>query len=323
MRKLLLIILLLCSVSSVYGQDVVLPFAYIPTFIKVDSIRCHVIHSDSLRYTVELYWTDKYADIDSAVVASLTVLDTTTGFKFADFRGVARTAFIDILTNRILVVSDSAFIDTLTVGGVGKVDGKLVVMDSTRIEEGLLVKNGLFSVDGAWVLDTLYVGGNTKLDGNLDVTGFIKYNFVHAFMFKTDTTITPDCDGVGVYVKVVPKFVEGYGLIEDDGITVAPTTGDSLTIVYPGDYFVTTNFTMVGSNAIDYSVAWFLNSVKQYGMRKTTTGENNYSSGSMPFYFRELVAGDDICIKVANLTLPGTADPVIVNIDLVIWRIPE
>jgi hypothetical protein len=149
--------------------------------------------------------------------------------------------------------------------------------------------------------------------------GQVSWNFIHAFMFKEDTTITPNCDGTGLYVKILGKFVTGFGLVENDGFTIA---GDSITIITPGDYYLIYSYTFSGSNNADWKIAVFKNSVKQYGTRRSSTS-GNYSGGTTPFYLLNLVAGDDISMKVANLTAPGTDNPTFSNVNLFIYKIPE
>lgn len=177
------------------------------------------------------------------------------------------------------------------------------------------------------LLIPVFLFGQIKLQNNtvsISSTGVIAYDYIHLFGVKEDTSVTPDCNGNGVYTKILPALTKAYtatsGLIENDGLTAA---GDSITIITAGDYRITYSFTMVGGNATDWKIAVFLNSVKQYGVRRTTTGATNYSGGTLPFYLKDLVAGDDISFKVTNLTNPYTDDPTFTNINVFIEKAPE
>ncbi len=156
--------------------------------------------------------------------------------------------------------------------------------------------------------------------GNVDISGVLTYNYIHAFAEKEDTTITPNCNGNGVYTKIGGLF-NSTGIIENDGLTLS--LGDSITIITPGDYRITYSFTVLGGNAIDWKIAVFKNSVKQYGVRRTTSGVTNYSGGTLPYYLKNLVTGDDISFKVTNLTNPYTDDPTFTNLNIFIEKMPE
>jgi hypothetical protein len=155
-----------------------------------------------------------------------------------------------------------------------------------------------------------------------DVTigGDLAYEMVHFFAHKEDTTVTPNCAGASVYVKILPNWRTGWGLDENDGFTFA---GDTITIITPGDYFMIYSFTVQGSVGDDFKVAVFKNAVKIYGVKRTTTGSTNFGGGTLPFYFINLIAGDDLSIKVANLTGAGTNDPTFTNLNWFIYKIPE
>jgi hypothetical protein len=150
--------------------------------------------------------------------------------------------------------------------------------------------------------------------------GQISWNYIHAFLFKEDTSIVPNCASTGRYVKVLPVFRTGYGLTENDGFTIA---GDSITIVTAGDYYYIVNPTHSGSTGDDFRFGIFKNSVKQRSIISTTTGATNFQSAILFFYFENLVAGDDISLKVANLTGAGTNDTTIKDISIFIYKIPE
>ena len=164
--------------------------------------------------------------------------------------------------------------------------------------------------------------GQMNLDNNrvqISATGELKYNFIHFVGTKEDTVITPNCAGTNLYVKIGEKWRTGYGLVENDGFTFA---GDSLTIITPGDYYAIYSYTFTGANNADWKIAGFKNSVKVYGTRRSSTS-GNYSGGTTTVYFAGLVAGDDICFKVANLTAPGTIDPTFSNLKLFMYQLPE
>lgn len=161
---------------------------------------------------------------------------------------------------------------------------------------------------------------NAILSRDVAIGGDLTYEFIHFYAHKEDTAVTPDCPGTDLYTKILPNWRTGWGLDENDGLTFG---GDSITIITPGDYYMVYSFTMVGNNAVDWKIALFKNNTKIYGVRRTTTGATNYSGGTLPFYFIDLVAGDDISIRVANLTAPGTVDPTFTNLNWFIYKIPE
>jgi len=164
--------------------------------------------------------------------------------------------------------------------------------------------------------------GQMNLNNNtvtIGSTGDLTYNFIHFVGTKEDTTITPNCAGTDIYVKIGEVFRTGYGLVHNVGLTFA---GDSITVITPGNYYAIYSYTYTGANNADWKVAGFKNSVKVYGTRRSTTS-GNYSGGTATVMFEGLVAGDDICFKVANLTAPGTVDPTFSNLKLVFYKLPE
>jgi len=173
-------------------------------------------------------------------------------------------------------------------------------------------------------LNNLYV---QKIDFNdldsvsddLEIVGDLKYNIVHIFMNKNDTTVTPNCTGTGIYTKVLPRYRTAFDILRNNGFGFA---GDSITIQTVGDYFSVFNFTMSGGNGVDYSVAYFKNGSRVYHARVTTLGATDYSGTTLTYCFFDCSVGDRISIWVANLTAPGTGDPTFTNIDWYVRKEP-
>jgi hypothetical protein len=154
----------------------------------------------------------------------------------------------------------------------------------------------------------------------VDSTGLLNYRNPHAGSFREDITLDITLTTKDVYYKILPTFptVPAQG-VEFDGITCA---GDSLTIITPGDYFLTMGITQInGTDKEEYKYAFFLNGVKVYGIRRTwTTG--NATGGDISLYFTNLVAGDDISFRMTNLT-NDTDTARISNINFYIYKVPE
>jgi hypothetical protein len=154
---------------------------------------------------------------------------------------------------------------------------------------------------------------------SISSTGDLSFPQIHFFGYKEDTTITPNCLGTALYAKIASTMRTGYGLVENDGFTYG---GDSLKIITPGDYFFQMSYTIQGANNEDFKFAFFKNNTKVYGTRRSTS-TGNYSGGTTPFYFLNLVANDVISWRVANLTAPGTNDATITNFNIFAYKMIE
>jgi hypothetical protein len=227
------------------------------------------------------------------------------------------------LTGKAANVSDADFGDVTVSSGAWAVEDdshnhtsastKFVINDSLRVEETAIIK-GDITAGGKVVVDD-----SLRVDGPVDINGYLTYDFIHFSAFK-DTSIVFNTDGNGVYTKVLPKFVPSYGIVENDGFTFA---GDSLTIITPGDYRVESDFILHGPVNTEWKVGIFKNSVLVRAAEITTTGANNRTQISVDAYLLNLAAGDDISIKVANLTNPYTDDPTFTDFNFYCEKKPE
>jgi len=161
---------------------------------------------------------------------------------------------------------------------------------------------------------------NDSISGNLEIMGDVEYDLPVIFMNKNDTTVTPNCTGTNVYSKILPKYRIGFDLLLNNDFTFA---GDSITIIVPGDYISIFNYTMNGSNGDDFSVGVFKNGVRVYHTKTTTFGATNFAGSALTYYFIGLVAGDDISLRVANMTTPGNNDPTFTNINWMMKKEPH
>ena len=208
-------------------------------------------------------------------------------------------AFYPLTVSGSLGISDGSLnqelftiTDTTTNCTILKVDSqnKFILFDLTALGTPTGYKLGIGVETPTKTLD---VNGDVRIQGDLS------YELIHAVSFLEDITYDLTLTTKDRYYKITPTFPKTGSNVEIDGITFA---GDSLTIVTPGDYYISFGFSMVsGTNNEEYKWAVFKNNVKQYGQKRTwTTG--NVAGGNIIMYLTSLVAGDDISFRMTNLS---------------------
>jgi hypothetical protein len=147
---------------------------------------------------------------------------------------------------------------------------------------------------------------------NITTTGEVsQQGLTHAEMVAELISYTPNLTQ-NVYTRFLPTF----STTENDGFTIA---GDSITIIKAGSYSVNFTRAFQGGNNEDYNIAICKNGVRVRTIRRTTMGANNYVGGNAFKYLDNLVAGDDISIKITNITNSG--DPTFFGAYIFIQRL--
>lgn len=258
MKKLIYLILIsFCLFSPLQAQDVLLPFLKVFSHLSADSIHCRVLYVDSVIVGVVI--TDySYLSADSIITASFTVWDTTTGFKFVDFQGVQRKAFIDSLGVRELTVTDSAYIDTLTTA-ILRVIGKTVVEDSFRVNKtSRFIGSSTFGATATPVV--ISMGGKvTAADTIRTNTGLKVGNPTVADQQNISIILTADAD-------------------TDAG----GTTKEQLTITSSGNATSTNQkwaFTGTQGSGYSFDKHIYMAIGKEIGLNPTSTGSIRFNDG--------------------------------------------
>ena len=139
--------------------------------------------------------------------------------------------------------------------------------------------------------------GTMTLDvgtGVVRITGDLTFNLVHGYFYYTDKT-----EAINLTQNVYSKLTNGTTNLwttgNASGITFA---GDTATIVTPGDYVVFFNVVSAGAGTNDiYKYILCKNGVKVGG---APTAKSTKADGGWTWYLDDLVAGDDISIRVTN-----------------------
>lgn len=152
--------------------------------------------------------------------------------------------------------------------------------------------------------DTTFIYNHTKIDSNLYVNGDISYELAHAEAAFEDSNITISVTQ-NVYTKITNATNTLFSLGDADYITV---DGDSATIIRPGDYWSMLSFEIDGSTNDRFKVAYFKNGTKVFGMAQKFAAVDAKII-SFQYYFENMVAGDDISIRITNLA--NNNDPVV------------
>jgi len=128
--------------------------------------------------------------------------------------------------------------------------------------------------------------------------------FIHAIMYAVPGLGYEPNTAQNVPFKLTP----GFTVNENAGFTIA---GDSITILYEGDYLVHFVCAFSGATATDWHFSMWKNfstegvSAHAYN---TSTGAGNYTDVSW-FNYYHFMAGDVLCWKVTNIT--NNFDPLI------------
>ena len=165
---------------------------------------------------------------------------------------------------------------------------------------------GYFS-DDLTVNDTVYFtgAGNIMTTGNgtmhfgvgtgkVNITGDLNYDLCHGYYYFSERSEIINLTQ-NVYSKITKAGNNLWTNEESNGITFA---GDTVTIVRPGDYVITFNFSGAGAGTNDnYRFKLYKNGVAILGSctAKSTKAEVNWT-----WHCEDLVAGDDLSIRVTN-----------------------
>jgi len=134
-------------------------------------------------------------------------------------------------------------------------------------------------------------GGGYVFDNDLS------YELRHAYMdFQDSSEVVNVSQNVYSYITNDNKTL--FTTIEASNIT---ESGDTLTIITPGDYIIMFSFEVENSSVGDrYRIGIFKNNIKVFsiGQKFPSASDTKIISGF--YYFENLVAGDDISFRVTN-----------------------
>jgi len=181
-------------------------------------------------------------------------------------------------------------------------------INNNQLDSALFITSGDTNTALIYGRNTAYKP-RVQINGDLTVTGQLYTTIPHAFFSTEDTTYTP---AVAQNVYTVLGFP---GNKEIDHMTKA---GDSLQITVAGSYYMQLEFTMQGGANNDFRMALFINGVKVKSSTITTTGAANYESAIVTWYADDMEIGDDITIRVTNLT--NSDDPTLKSGSLFIYK---
>ena len=192
------------------------------------------------------------------------------------------------------------------------IDVRMMTADSIHVED-----MRVDSLD-ARVISVDSIAGDLKIKGDLHVEGDLIYEFIHAYGGVAGADVTPDMTQ-NVYLKLNP----GSTWLEIDGMSC---TGDSITILTDGDYYIDISLAISGANQNDFwrvkpyvnSVA-YASEVSAFRWRVTTAGVSD--TRDYFWYLRDLDADDVISFWITNET--GSRDPTISQFKIYIEKKPE
>jgi hypothetical protein len=155
------------------------------------------------------------------------------------------------------------------------------------------------------------VAGLWTFPANVTITGDLTYSLRHAEMLAEGINYTPNLT-LNTWLKIAPPFT----VTEADNITAV---ADSMTIVTPGSYTIYFTFTMSAGNNEDYMVGITKNGTVVRSVRRTGLGAGNYVGGQIFKYLDGLVAGDDIAIKIQNIS--NNNDPTFTGVYMYVQKV--
>jgi hypothetical protein len=120
----------------------------------------------------------------------------------------------------------------------------------------------------------------------------------------------------GVFSKITNGNNDLFSTTDAADVTIA---GDTLTIIYPGDYIITASISFSGSVGDTWEFALFENGVLASPKMERSTSQTDIGNVSLPFYVEGLVAGDDLSLRITNTA--SSDDPTMVSGSWVIWRL--
>lgn len=109
-----------------------------------------------------------------------------------------------------------------------------------------------------------------------------------------------------------------WNVTDADDMTVA---GDTITIVNPGDYIVIAALSFSGTASDVFEYAMFENGVIATVKMERSTSQTDIGNISLPFYIEDLVAGDDLSLRMTNSA--SNDDATLVAGSCIIWRLHE
>lgn len=122
----------------------------------------------------------------------------------------------------------------------------------------------------------------------------------------------------GVFSKITNGNNDLFSVTDASNVTIA---GDTLTIIYPGDYIVAASISFSGSAADVWEFALFKNGVLASPKIERSTSQTDIGNVSFPFYVESLVAGDDLSLRITNTA--SNDDPTMVSASWVTWRLHQ
>ena len=153
-------------------------------------------------------------------------------------------------------------------------------------------------------------------DSSLVMTFDIFTDIPHgAFAFHdSSTTLTMS---TGVWSMITNAWNTLFTQEDAKFLTFA---GDSVTLTSDGDYISIASISFGGTAGDNYEFAYFKNgALVDYSTLERTTSQTDVGNLSLPVYLFEIVAGDDITIKVRNTA--SDDDATIVSVSWIIWRL--
>lgn len=139
----------------------------------------------------------------------------------------------------------------------------------------------------------------------------------HGELFFQDSAAVISVDQ-SVFSKITNAGNDLFTVGNADQMTIQ---GDSITIIFPGDYVIVAAISFSGSAADFWEFALFENGVIASPKMERSTSQTDVGNISLPYYVQDLVAGDDLSLRITN-TNSGD-DPTMVSCSWVIWRLHE
>ena len=188
--------------------------------------------------------------------------------------------------------------------GVCEDDVHIITKDTVRLSVDTL--------GNVAITNKLVVNDSLTVNGDVLVNGDITFDMVHAFSYLSEAAYTPN-----TVVNIPFKLIPGTTIDYLEGVTIA---GDSVTILKDGSYKLMLHVTFSGDVNVDWVIDAYKNNVAQNKgkLKCTTTGAANFNGNVWCWHFMDIVAGDDLSLKITNIT--NSTDPVIKEVQLEVYK---
>ena len=194
----------------------------------------------------------------------------------------------------------------------------LIFLSFTGLSQSVHIDGATGRIDDLH-LDTLPEGTDLIYFERSDTSMYMTYdyftNMPHGAFAFNDSSITPAMS-TNTWVQITNATNTLFVSEDHELITFA---GDSITIIYGGDYISFVSLSFGGTAGDFFEISMFKNGAQTYSTIERTTSQTDVGNMFLPAYLFALVAGDDIAIKIRNTA--SNDDATIISCSWVIWRL--